>query len=147
MSTVSDESAASQRELHPILRRPHAWRERIRRRRTTRIAWKVVTGLVGTAVTVTGLIMVPFPGPGWLVVIVGLIILASEFAWAQRVLQLVRDRLRAWTDWMLRQSLPVRIGVGLLTALFVAGVLYAMAVAVGVPAFVPDGWVTPLPGL
>jgi uncharacterized protein (TIGR02611 family) len=147
MRTVSDESAASRREVHPLLRRPHAWRERIRRRRATRIAWKVVTGLVGTAVTVIGLIMVPFPGPGWLVVIVGLIILASEFAWAQRLLHLVRDRVRAWTDWVLRQSLPVRIGLALITAAFVAGVLYAVALVVGVPGFVPDGWVSPLPGL
>jgi uncharacterized protein (TIGR02611 family) len=122
-------------------------RERIRSRRSTRIAWKVVTGLVGTAVTVTGLIMVPFPGPGWLVVIVGLVILASEFAWAQRLLQLVRDRLRGWTEWMLRQSPPVRIVVGLLTAGFVGAVLYGMAVLFGVPGLVPDAWVPPLPGL
>ncbi|MFN0282453.1 MAG: TIGR02611 family protein [Kineosporiaceae bacterium] len=147
MSTVSDESAASQRAIHPLLRRPHAWRERIRRRRSTRVAWKVVTGLVGTAVTVAGLIMVPFPGPGWLVVIVGLVILASEFAWAQRLLHVVRHRVRTWTDWIRRQSLPVRIGVGLLTAAFVGAVLYGMAVVVGIPGFVPDGLVPPLPGL
>lgn len=91
--------------------------------------------------------MVPFPGPGWLVVILGLAILASEFAWAQHLLQLVRNRVRAWTRWVGQQSLAVRIAVGLATFVFVAGVVYGMAVLFGVPSFVPDALIPALPGL
>jgi uncharacterized protein (TIGR02611 family) len=146
-NTDSDQTSTSRRRSHPILRRAGAWRERIRSRPATRLAWKVVTGLVGTAVTVTGLILVPFPGPGWLIVILGLFILASEFAWAQRLLHVVRGQVRAWTQWVGRQSLPVRTGIGVLTVVFVAGLLYGMALVFGVPSFVPDALVPPLPGL
>jgi uncharacterized protein (TIGR02611 family) len=147
VDTDSDHLTAPRRWVRPLLLRARAWRERIRSRAATRLAWKVVTGLVGTAVLVTGLVMVPFPGPGWLVVIVGLVILGSEFAWAQRLLHLVRDRVRAWTHWARRQPLPVRLALGVLTAAFVAAVLYAMALLVGVPSFVPGAWIPPLPGL
>lgn len=133
--------------MHPLLQRPHAWRERIRRRPATRLAWKVVTGLVGTAVLVAGLIMVPFPGPGWLVVIIGLAILASEFAWAQRLLRVVRAYVHAWTEWIKQQSPPVRLAVGVATLLFVACVLWGVFAVVGVPSYVPGWLVPPLPGL
>ncbi len=94
-----------------------------------------------------GLVLVPFPGPGWLIVILGLLILASEFTWAQRLLDFVRDKVRAWTEWMKRQSLAVRMAVGLATAAFVGAVLYGVALLVGVPSWIPGQIVPPLPGL
>ncbi len=136
--THGSEWTARMRESRPWLQRAHAWRERIRRNPATRIAWKVVTGLVGTAVLVTGLFLVPLPGPGWLIVILGLAILASEFTWAQRILHWVRDKVLSWTHWIAARSLPVRIAVGIATALFVGLVLYAMAVVVGVPGLSPS---------
>jgi uncharacterized protein (TIGR02611 family) len=107
----------------------------------------MVTGLVGTAVLAAGLIMVPFPGPGWFVVIVGLVILASEFAWAQRLLHVVRRWVRAWTRWVAVRSLRVRLALGVTTAVLVAVALYGVAVVFGVPGFVPDVLIPPLPGL
>jgi uncharacterized protein (TIGR02611 family) len=139
--------SAPWRWAHPLLQRAGAWRERIRQRPATRLVWKILTGLVGTAVLVTGLVLVPFPGPGWFVVIVGLIILASEFAWAHRLLLVVQARVRAWTVWVRGRPLPARLALGALAAVFVLAVLYAMAVVVGVPAFVPDAIIPPLPGL
>jgi uncharacterized protein (TIGR02611 family) len=135
------------RWTRPLLQRAGAWRERIRQRPATRLVWKILTGLIGTAVLVTGLVLVPFPGPGWVVVIVGLVILASEFVWAQRLLRVVRARVLAWTDWVRGRSLPARLALGALAAVFVVAVLYGMAVVVGVPAFVPDVIIPPLPGL
>ena len=96
---------------------------------------------------VIGLAAIPFPGPGWLIVIVGLLILASEFAWAQRLLDLVRSRVRAWTTWMGKQPWPVRLLVALATAAFVGAVLYVMALLTSVPGWVPGWLVPPLPGL
>ncbi len=93
-----------------------------------------------------GLVLVPFPGPGWLIVILGLLILASEFTWAQRLLDFVRDKVRAWTEWMKRQSLAVRMAVGLATAAFVGAVLYGVALLLGVPSWIPGQIVPPLPG-
>jgi uncharacterized protein (TIGR02611 family) len=98
-------------------------------------------------VVLLGLVLVPFPGPGWLIVIIGLIILASEFAWAEGLLDFVRDRVRRWTEWITRQSWPIRLGLGLLTAAFVGAVLYATMVVIGVPDWVPRRLVPPLPGL
>ena len=48
--------------------------------------WRVIIGVVGGAVTVLGAIALVGPGPGILIVIAGLGILASEFAWAARVM-------------------------------------------------------------
>jgi uncharacterized protein (TIGR02611 family) len=103
--------------------------------------------LVGTTVLVAGLFMVPFPGPGWLVVILGLAILSTEFVWAQRVLHVVREKVRAWTHWVGQRSIPVRILIGLATAAFVGAVLWGVFAVLGVPAGVPDQFVPPLPGL
>lgn len=46
--------------------------------------------IIGISVILIGIPMIPLIGPGWLVVFTGLAILASEFAWAGRL----RDRLR-----------------------------------------------------
>jgi uncharacterized protein (TIGR02611 family) len=48
--------------------------------------WRVIIGLIGGAVTVLGAIALVGPGPGILIVIAGLGILASEFAWAARAM-------------------------------------------------------------
>lgn len=42
--------------------------------------------ILGVAVLLAGLAMLVMPGPGVLVIILGLIILATEFAWAERLL-------------------------------------------------------------
>jgi uncharacterized protein (TIGR02611 family) len=124
-----------------------ALRDRIRARRTGRLLYRVVIGVVGTAVVAGGLALVPLPGPGWLIVFIGLAILASEFEWAHRLLTRARELLAAWTDWLGRQPLWVRGAVGLATFAFVAGVVYGLAVWRGVPSWVPAGLIPPLPGL
>lgn len=48
--------------------------------------------IVGFAVIGAGLFMLVFPGPGWAAIFVGFAILATEFAFAERV-----------RDWMLRE--------------------------------------------
>lgn len=154
-NTHSSESTALKREstgmapsvLQPTLSAARAWRERIRSNPATRIAWKAVTGLVGTAVLVGGLFLVPLPGPGWLVVILGLAILASEFEWAHHLLQFVKQKVRAWSHWVGQQPVPVRLGIGALTLAFVGCVLWGMFVVLGVPEWVPGQLIPPLPGL
>lgn len=54
--------------------------------KTYKVARKVVIAVVGLTVLVIGLAMIVLPGPGLLIIIGGLAILAIEFAWAERYL-------------------------------------------------------------
>lgn len=47
---------------------------------------RVLVGVVGGLITFLGVVALVAPGPGWLIIFTGLGILASEFAWAARVL-------------------------------------------------------------
>lgn len=71
--------------------------------------------IVGGVVVIVGIIAIPYPGPGWLIVFTGLAILATEFTWAQRLLGYARGKYEAWTGWLRRQHLAVRIAFVLLT--------------------------------
>ena len=66
---------------------------------------------MGTAVLVAGIIAIPYPGPGWLILFAGLAILGTEFQWAQQVLHWTRARYDSWTAWLRRQSPAVRVAV------------------------------------
>jgi uncharacterized protein (TIGR02611 family) len=66
---------------------------------------------VGTAVLIAGVIAIPYPGPGWLILFAGLAILGTEFRWAQRVLHWTRARYDSWTAWLRRQRPTVRAAV------------------------------------
>jgi uncharacterized protein (TIGR02611 family) len=77
---------------------------------------------------------VPLPGPGWLIVFLGLGILATEFSWAERLLGFGRRTLRSWLHWLGRQRLAVRALVSLVTLLFVVGVVgLTLQLSVGLP--------------
>jgi len=56
-------------------------------------ARKVVIAVVGTTVVLVGIAMVVLPGPAFLVIPLGLAILATEFLWARRWLKRARDLL------------------------------------------------------
>ena len=48
---------------------------------------KVVVAVIGTTVVLFGIVMIVLPGPAIIVIPLGLAILASEFAWARRVMR------------------------------------------------------------
>ena len=79
------------------------------------LAYRIAVGVVGTAVLVAGIIAIPYPGPGWLIVFGGLAILGTEFHWAQRVLRFLRRRYDAWSGWLRRQPHGVRLVVMVMT--------------------------------
>jgi uncharacterized protein (TIGR02611 family) len=101
------------------------------------LAYRIGVAVVGTAVVLLGLFLVPFPGPGWLVVFVGLGILASEFAWAERLLDFAKAKVRGWARWLGRQSLAVRGLLGLATLVLTGGLVWGYIAWQGVP-FVGD---------
>ena len=55
-----------------------------------RVFWRTTVLIVGGTLLVLGVVMLVFPGPGWAAIILGLVVLASEFAWFNRVLHPVR---------------------------------------------------------
>lgn len=100
------------------------WLDRARASRPGRLAVRVTVGVVGLALVLIGLVLVPLPGPGWLIVLAGLAVLAIEFVWARHVLRFTRRQLGRWTDWIKRQSWPVRILVGAAGLVFVGVVVW-----------------------
>jgi uncharacterized protein (TIGR02611 family) len=55
---------------------------------------KILIFIFGVFVVVLGVILLPLPGPGLLVIIAGLVILSTEFEWAQRYLHTAKKRMR-----------------------------------------------------
>jgi uncharacterized protein (TIGR02611 family) len=102
----------------------HAWLD---------ISYRVAVGIVGTAVVVLGFVLIPLPGPGWLIVFAGLAILATEFAWADRLLRYARHKVQGWTAWVTDQSLMVRALIGLAGLLVVASVFWGYLELYGAP--------------
>ncbi len=101
-------------------------RARIEANPSLRRTYRVGVAVLGGIVLVAGIAMIPYPGPGWLVVFAGLAILATEFHWARRVLHYARGKYDAWTDWLGRQTLLVRLAVLALTGLVVLATLYLL---------------------
>ena len=108
---------------------------------------RIVVTILGVALVVVGVLLLVLPGPGLLLVLAGLIVLANEYPWAQRYVAPVRrqaiaaaqfsvaSRLRiAWTAvvglalvvagvvWMVVPSLPFG-GVGTGSSLVLSGVI------------------------
>ncbi|MFD7183467.1 TIGR02611 family protein [Streptomyces sp. NPDC059904] len=105
MNTGSDEAAESESEAEtpgggakaePELgsRAP----EFIKARRALHLSWQVGVFVVGLAVVVAGVIMLPLPGPGWLVIFGGMAIWATEFVWAQLVLRWTKRKVTEATQ-------------------------------------------------
>jgi tellurite resistance protein TerC len=55
-------------------------------------ARKVIVGIVGGFVLLVGIALLVLPGPAFLVIPAGLAILATEFHWAKRL----SDRVKQW---------------------------------------------------
>jgi len=64
-------------------------------RLTLKQARRIIILVAGLAITITGIVMVPAPGPGLVVIPIGLALLATEFVWARRLLNRYTGYLRA----------------------------------------------------
>lgn len=74
------------------------WRRRLAGSGPLRLARRIGIGVVGSAVLSIGVVMLVTPGPAFVVIPLGLGILALEFEWAQRWL----DRVKAYAREALR---------------------------------------------
>jgi tellurite resistance protein TerC len=55
---------------------------------------RIVILILGTSVLLVGVAMLVLPGPAILVIPAGLAILATEFAWARRLLRKIKDKAK-----------------------------------------------------
>jgi uncharacterized protein (TIGR02611 family) len=110
MSQVPHQSDGSDHPVHPhrlrnsrVAKRARLFRARLNLYPRLRTAYKVVVGVFGVAVVVAGVILIPLPGPGWLVVFLGLAILGTEFPAAHRLNMWVQRKFRAAVAWFQRR--------------------------------------------
>jgi len=109
--------------------RPPAWllplRGWVLRRPAGRLLWRLGIALLGGLVVAGGLLLIPLPGPGWLIVFFGIAVWATEFVWAQRLLRFGRGVLTRWTLWATRQPLWIRGLLGLAGLALLAGLAWS----------------------
>jgi len=107
-------------------RRWARWRDRLRDRRRAEFVYRIVVGVLGLAILGVGILAIPYPGPGWAIVFVGLAILATEFDWARRLLAFTRERYDKVMGWFKAQGLWVQVLGAAVTAAVVLGTLWLL---------------------
>jgi len=112
------ESSPGRRFLDGVKERRDRHRERSKVVRAAAV-------LAGFVIVLVGLAMIPLPGPGVLVVAVGLAVLALEFVWAERLLERTIDHMGKAADRVKQAGFAQRLILGLLGVLAAAGALTA----------------------
>ena len=87
---------------------------------------KILIGFFGWAILLAGIVMIPYPGPGWLVVFIGLSVLATEFDWARDAHDWLHTRYAAWQRWLGSQPLYIKAIFWVLTCLTVAVTIWLL---------------------
>jgi uncharacterized protein (TIGR02611 family) len=117
----------------------HPWLERLREQRERHLGrsrfYRVPFALLGFTVVLLGIAMLVLPGPGLLVIAVGLGMLALEFAWAERVLERTLERMTQ-TGARVRRLTRLEKAASLAGGLAMLGALIALALYLDIP-FLP----------
>ncbi|MEU8898248.1 TIGR02611 family protein [Nocardia sp. NPDC048505] len=95
-------------------------------RPTLNLAYRILVGVVGVAVLILGILAIPYPGPGWVIVFAGLGILATEFAWARQALGWLRHRYDKFMAWFAARGLVVQACAAIFTCLIVIATLWLL---------------------
>jgi uncharacterized protein (TIGR02611 family) len=148
---ATDADAAAPGDLAAHVLEPHQdrwrWRRRIRASPVQHRVYRVVVGLVGLLLIVLGLVTGPIPGPGGIpLVLLGIAVWASEFAWAHRLMQVFKAQLHRYQTWSRWQQ----AGFWVVFLSFCGLCGYAFMLVLGIPAWVPatgDALLQRLPGL
>jgi tellurite resistance protein TerC len=72
--------------------------------RTIRQVKKLVVAVMGFTMLIAGIAMIILPGPAFIFIPAGLAILATEFLWAKKLLQKVKEKLRRDKESKEKQS-------------------------------------------
>jgi hypothetical protein len=65
---------------------------------------RVAVTIAGFAVVLAGVAMLVLPGPGIVVIIGGLAILATQYVWAERLLRIAKEKANQAKDAVLRKN-------------------------------------------
>lgn len=87
---------------------------------------RTIIGIVGGLVVLIGVLLIPYPGPGWLIVFAGFAILATEFEFARKTLHQLRLRYDAWAAWLKVQPWYTQLAVLAFTGLIVLATVYLL---------------------
>ncbi|MCU0342508.1 MAG: PGPGW domain-containing protein [Ignavibacterium sp.] len=63
---------------------------------------RIVVAIIGFTILAIGIILIVFPGPAFIVIPIGLSILATEFVWAKRLLEKVKERIKKTKDSVIK---------------------------------------------
>jgi uncharacterized protein (TIGR02611 family) len=110
------------------------------RNRLPRPLFRALIGIVGGVVLIAGIIMIPYPGPGWVVVFIGLAILAQEFPWAERALYYARGKYDRWLEWVKLQHWGVKALLFCLTCIIVVATIWLLNGYGLINAWLHLGW-------
>jgi uncharacterized protein (TIGR02611 family) len=110
------------------------WLHRLKMRATgdstlRRLIWRVVATSMGVLIILAGLSMLVLPGPGWAAIFLGLAVLATEYAWANRLLVVTKDKAQgaassAWSPENRKRTLVLGLIVFLLVASLLSWYVY-----------------------
>ncbi|MGZ6546247.1 MAG: PGPGW domain-containing protein [Actinomycetota bacterium] len=65
---------------------------------------RIAITVAGVVVVLVGVALLVLPGPGWLLIFVGLSILGTEYVWAQRLLRVAKEQANNAKDKVLRRK-------------------------------------------
>jgi uncharacterized protein (TIGR02611 family) len=74
--------------------------ERQQTHRERNLLFRAIFAIAGACVVLGGVLLLVLPGPGLLVIAIGLAMLALEFRWAERALEQALTRLDDGVDWI-----------------------------------------------
>ena len=97
------------------------FRERMKSTIYGSLLWRVSIGVIGGAITVVGVVMLFAPGPGLLVLLAGLGILATEFAWAATALIRTKNIAAAASE---KVKVPLWVKFSIAALLTLASIVY-----------------------
>jgi uncharacterized protein (TIGR02611 family) len=67
---------------------------------------RLIVAVIGITILVIGIAMIVLPGPAIVVIPVALGVLATEFAWARRLLLKVRERIQRYANSLKNDKQP-----------------------------------------
>ncbi len=137
---VAPAKSEADSRLGDRFRRLHAY---LHRNPITGAITKIVVSIVGLLVILAGLVMLVVPGPGIVAIILGLAILATEWAWAHHVMHWMKAKASATADRARNMDPAVRRRRTALTVLAVAlvvGAVVAYVMAYDWPELAVNSW-------
>jgi uncharacterized protein (TIGR02611 family) len=119
-------------EVDPSLGRVERFLARRRRTPAGRLAARVIIAALGLLIIAVGIVLLPLPGPGWVIIFGGLAIWSLEFTWAARLRHFAMREVSKWTAWVGRQPWWLRVLVGLGLLIIVAAIVAgSLAISLG----------------